>query len=80
VHSYRQWTGDPACITPVSSVRAKSPRLEGIATQGKLHRCTTGLDDEQVHSAAFCQNGQIMTAKALLDKNPNPTDAQIREG
>ncbi len=28
----------------------------------------------------FCQNGQIMTAKALLDKNPNPTDAQIREG
>ncbi len=28
----------------------------------------------------FCQNGQIMTAKALLDKNPHPTDVQIREG
>ena len=28
----------------------------------------------------FCQNGQIMTAKALLDSNPHPTDAQIREG
>ena len=30
-------------------------------------------------ACGFCQNGQIMTAKALLDRNPNPTDAQIRE-
>ena len=36
--------------------------------------------DEQVPQCGFCQNGQIMTAKALLDRNPNPTDAQIREG
>ncbi len=28
----------------------------------------------------YCQNGQIMTAKALLDRNPDPTDAEIREG
>ena len=28
----------------------------------------------------FCQNGQILTAKALLDRTPNPTDAQIRQG
>jgi len=35
--------------------------------------------DEQVPQCGFCQNGQIMTAKALLDRNPNPTDAQIRE-
>ena len=31
-------------------------------------------------SSGFCQNGQIMTAKAMLDKNPTPTDAQIRQG
>jgi len=36
--------------------------------------------EEQVPQCGFCQNGQIMTAKALLDKNPSPTDAQIREG
>jgi aerobic-type carbon monoxide dehydrogenase small subunit (CoxS/CutS family) len=36
--------------------------------------------DEQVPQCGFCQNGQIITAKVLLDKNPNPTDAQIREG
>ena len=31
-------------------------------------------------SCGYCQNGQIMTAKALLDANPTPTDAEIREG
>jgi membrane protease subunit (stomatin/prohibitin family) len=36
--------------------------------------------DEQVPACGFCQNGQIMTARALLDSNPNPTDAEIREG
>ena len=35
--------------------------------------------DEQVPQCGFCQNGQIMNAKALLDRVPNPTDAQIRE-
>jgi aerobic-type carbon monoxide dehydrogenase small subunit (CoxS/CutS family) len=36
--------------------------------------------DEQVPQCGFCQNGQIMTAKALLDRKPNPTDAEIRQG
>jgi aerobic-type carbon monoxide dehydrogenase small subunit (CoxS/CutS family) len=36
--------------------------------------------EEQVPACGFCQNGQIMTATALLARNPNPTDAQIREG
>ena len=35
--------------------------------------------DKQVPQCGFCQNGQIMTAKTLLDRNPNPTDAQIRD-
>jgi aerobic-type carbon monoxide dehydrogenase small subunit (CoxS/CutS family) len=33
-----------------------------------------------VPQCGFCQNGQILTAKALLDRNPNPSDAQIRLG
>jgi aerobic-type carbon monoxide dehydrogenase small subunit (CoxS/CutS family) len=32
-----------------------------------------------VPQCGYCQNGQIITAKAMLDKNPQPTDAQIRE-
>lgn len=69
-----------SCITPVSSVKSEITTLEGIAKGGKLHPLQQAWIDEQVPQCGFCQNGQIMTAKALLDKNPNPTDAQIREG
>ena len=53
--------------------------LEGLARGGVLHPVQRAWIDEQVPACGFCQNGQIMTAKALLDRNPNPTDAQIRE-
>jgi aerobic-type carbon monoxide dehydrogenase small subunit (CoxS/CutS family) len=69
-----------SCITPVGSVRADVTTLEGLATNGKLHPVQQAWIDEQVPACGFCQNGQIMTAKALLDKNPSPTDAQIRDG
>jgi aerobic-type carbon monoxide dehydrogenase small subunit (CoxS/CutS family) len=68
-----------SCITPVSSVKSEITTLEGIAKNGKLHPVQQAWIDEQVPQCGFCQNGQIMTAKALLDKNPNPTDTQIRE-
>ena len=68
-----------SCITPVSSVKNEITTLEGIAKNGKLHPVQQAWIEEQVPQCGFCQNGQIMTAKALLDKNPNPTDTQIRE-
>ena len=58
----------------------RSPRSKGWRTDGKLHPLQQAWIDEQVPQCGFCQNGQIMTAKALLDRNPNPTDAQIRAG
>ncbi len=69
-----------SCITPGSGVRGEITTLEGLAKEGKLHPLQQAWIDEQVPQCGFCQNGQIMTAKALLDKNPAPTDAQIREG
>jgi aerobic-type carbon monoxide dehydrogenase small subunit (CoxS/CutS family) len=69
-----------SCITPVSSVKNEITTLEGISTPGRLHPLQQAWIDEQVPQCGFCQNGQIMTAKALLDKNPSPSDAQIREG
>jgi aerobic-type carbon monoxide dehydrogenase small subunit (CoxS/CutS family) len=69
-----------SCITPVSSVRAEVTTLEGLAKDGRLHPLQQAWIDEQVPQCGFCQNGQIMTAKALLDKNPHPTDDQIRQG
>jgi aerobic-type carbon monoxide dehydrogenase small subunit (CoxS/CutS family) len=68
-----------SCITPVSTVKSDITTLEGLAKDGKLHPLQQAWIDEQVPQCGFCQNGQIMTAKVLLDKNPKPTDAQIRE-
>src|SRR6476661_1416055 len=70
-----------SCVRPVSTVAgAEITTLEGIAQNGTLHPLQQAWIDEQVPACGFCQNGQIMTAKALLDKNPTPTDAQIRQG
>jgi len=68
-----------SCITPTSSVKSEITTLEGIAKEGTLHPLQQAWIDEQVPQCGFCQNGQIMTAKALLDQKPNPTDAEIRE-
>ena len=69
-----------SCVTPVSSVKGEVTTLEGLAKDGKLHPLQQAWIAEQVPQCGFCQNGQIMTAKAMLDKNPHPTDEQIREG
>ena len=68
-----------SCVTPCSTVKSEVTTLEGLARGGVLHPVQRAWIDEQVPACGFCQNGQIMTAKALLDRNPNPTDAQIRE-
>jgi aerobic-type carbon monoxide dehydrogenase small subunit (CoxS/CutS family) len=70
-----------SCVRPVSSVRgAEITTLEGLAQNGRLHPVQQAWIDEQVPQCGYCQNGQILTAVALLAKNPTPTDAQIRQG
>ena len=69
-----------SCVTPVSQVKGEITTLEGLGKDGQLHPLQQAWIDEQVPQCGYCQNGQIMTAKALLDRNPNPTDAEIREG
>jgi aerobic-type carbon monoxide dehydrogenase small subunit (CoxS/CutS family) len=68
-----------SCITPVSSIKTEITTLEGLSKQGRLHPLQQAWIDEQVPQCGFCQNGQIMTAKAMLDKIANPSDTQIRE-
>src|SRR5207249_6582728 len=72
-----------SCITPVSAAKNEITTLEGLSRgeegRSALHPLQQAWIDEQVPQCGFCQNGQIMTAKVLLDRNPNPTDAQIRE-
>ena len=72
--------GVRSCITTVSSVKGEITTLEALAENGKLHPLQQAWIDEQVPACGFCQNGQILTAKALLDKNPHPTVEEIRKG
>jgi aerobic-type carbon monoxide dehydrogenase small subunit (CoxS/CutS family) len=62
----------------VSSVRGEITTLEGLSKNGKLHPLQHAWIEEQAAQCGYCQNGQILTAKALLDRNPNPSDAEIR--
>lgn len=69
-----------SCTRSTSSVAGEITTLEGLAVNGELHPVQKAWIEEQVPQCGFCQNGQILTAKAMLDRNPNPTDAELRRG
>jgi aerobic-type carbon monoxide dehydrogenase small subunit (CoxS/CutS family) len=69
-----------SCVTPVAGVSGQITTLEGLAQGGQLDPLQQAWIDEQVPQCGYCQNGQLLTARALLDANPNPTDAEIRQG
>ena len=69
-----------SCVTPVASVQNKAvTTLEGLGSTKKMHKIQQAFVDEQAVQCGYCINGMIMTTKALLDKNPKPTDGQIKE-
>jgi aerobic-type carbon monoxide dehydrogenase small subunit (CoxS/CutS family) len=69
-----------SCVRQTGSVEGTAiTTLEGLAQDGRLHPLQQAWIDEQVPQCGFCQNGQILTAKVLLDKNPRPSDADIRQ-
>ena len=53
--------------------------IEGLATLERLHPVQKAFEDNASLQCGFCGPGVIMSAKALLDENPDPTPAQIRE-
>ena len=69
-----------SCSVPVQSVAsAQITTLEGLGSSENLHPIQKAFVDEQAMQCGFCINGVIMTAKALIDRTPNPSDAQIRQ-
>ena len=69
-----------SCRMPVNAVRGRPiVTLEGLGTADKLHPLQKAFIDEQAMQCGYCINGMIMSAKALLDKNPKPSQADIRE-
>jgi len=53
--------------------------LEGLGTAQKPHALQKAFMEEQAAQCGYCTNGMIMTAKALLDRTPHPTAAQIKK-
>lgn len=70
-----------SCITPAASVEGKSiTTIEGIAPNPEiLHEVQKAWIDLQTPQCGYCQSGQIMSAVALLNENPAPSDAEIDE-
>ena len=71
--------GEPirSCVLPVSLAEGKKiTTIEGIS-ENNDHPVQLAWIDQQVPQCGYCQSGQIMSAVALLDKNPNPSDADI---
>jgi isoquinoline 1-oxidoreductase alpha subunit len=69
-----------SCITPVQSVADQEiTTIEGIAPKGSLHAVQQAWIDEQAPQCGYCQSGQIMSAVALLNENPTPSDEDIND-
>lgn len=73
--------GNPirSCSTPVSEADGKTiTTIEGLVEEdGTLSKVQQAWIEAQVPQCGYCQSGQIMSATALLEKNPKPSDAQI---
>jgi nicotinate dehydrogenase subunit A len=69
-----------SCVYPVSSVgKGKVTTLEGLGSSAHPHPLQQAFIDEQAVQCGYCINGMIMQAKALLDTNAHPSDAQIKD-
>lgn len=71
--------GEPvrSCSLPVGMVEGEVTTIEGLASGNALHPVQQAWLEEQVAQCGYCQAGQIMSAVALLDSIPQPTDAEI---
>ncbi|MBI3043501.1 MAG: (2Fe-2S)-binding protein [Betaproteobacteria bacterium] len=68
-----------SCDFPLSAAAGKAvTTVEGLAADGKLHPLQQAFIAEQAAQCGYCVTGIIMAAKALLDANPRPSDAEIR--
>lgn len=68
------------CVLPIAAVEgAEITTIEGIGSEDGLHAVQSAWIAEQVPQCGYCQSGQIMSAVALLEANPNPSDEDINQ-
>ncbi len=69
-----------SCLTPVSDVEGgEIVTLEGLGTIDAPSSLQQAFIDEQAAQCGYCINGMVMTARALLDENPDPSEDDIRK-
>ena len=69
-----------SCIIPILRAEgAEITTIEGLADGAKLHPLQESFIEQGAIQCGFCTPGMIMSAKALLDSNPNPTQLEVRE-
>jgi carbon-monoxide dehydrogenase small subunit len=70
-----------SCLTLAISCRGKEiTTIEGLDQDGVLHPVQQSFVNHGAIQCGFCTPGMVLSAKALLDQNPNPTEDQIRRG
>ena len=69
-----------SCVTPAVAAQNKSvTTLEGLGSTKNMHKIQQAFVDEQAVQCGYCINGMIMTAQAFLNRNANPSAAEIRK-
>jgi nicotinate dehydrogenase subunit A len=69
-----------SCRVAVGTVSEPVTTLEGLAVNGQLHPVQQAFIQEQAAQCGYCTNGMIMQSVVLLASNPNPSEADIRNG
>ncbi len=70
-----------SCITPLSYADGKKiTTIEGLEQNGRLHPVQQAFIETGAMQCAYCTSGMILSAVALLDKTPHPSDAEIVRG
>lgn len=75
--------GDPvyACLTLAVDCEGRQIRtIEGLSEGGELHPVQEAFVQEDGYQCGFCTSGQIMSAVALLERHPHPTEEEVRSG
>ncbi|MNY45421.1 Nicotinate dehydrogenase subunit A [compost metagenome] len=68
-----------SCVLPWAGMSGRNiTTLEGLGSRALLHPVQQAFIEEQAAQCGYCLNGMIMTTKALLDRNPTPSDEEIR--
>lgn len=67
-----------SCVHPIQAVKAEVTTIEGLGSRERLHPLQRAFIEEQACQCGYCGNGMVMAAKALLDRTPRPSEAEIR--